>query len=76
MRLLRALSNVILNVSRDGAATISLGNVSMFYQPHCIRLLPYISFKSTLWEFKTITTCPIKLLFCFRSELAASDSSS
>ncbi|KAK4827482.1 hypothetical protein QYF61_018782, partial [Mycteria americana] len=50
-RLLRAPSNLTLNVSRDGASATSLGNLFQ-----CFTTL--IS-KSTIFQFKTITPCPI-----------------
>ncbi|KAK4816292.1 LOW QUALITY PROTEIN: hypothetical protein QYF61_014590 [Mycteria americana] len=51
IRLLRAPSNLALNVSRDGASTTSLGNLFQ-----C--LTTFIS-ESTLFQFKTIAPCPV-----------------
>jgi len=48
----RALSNLVLNVSRDGALTSSLGNLGQGYTTLCEekkkKSLPCIQFVSTL----------------------------
>jgi len=60
IRLLRAPSNLAWNVPRDGASTTSLGNlVPGAHHPHGEEFLPYTQSKSPLFEFKTITPCPV-----------------
>jgi len=58
IRLLRALSNLTLNVPRDRALAISLGNPFVFHHPHRKKFLPYIQFKSML-SLSVNTSCTI-----------------
>jgi len=60
IKLLRALSSLALNASRDGASTTSLGNPFEYFTTLIVKNLFLISsLKSTLFQFKTITPCSI-----------------
>lgn len=60
-KLLKPPSNLTLNNFMDGESTTSLGNFCgqpASHQPHVQKVLPFIQFKSTFLEFKTIAPCP------------------
>ena len=63
IRVFRAPSSLTLSVSRDGAPTTSLGNlclITLFIQKQQqTKPFPYIQSKSPLFQFKTISPCPI-----------------
>ena len=64
IRLLRALSNLALKVSRDGASPVLWSKASGQpgpgpHHPHCKKFLPYILSECPLFQFKTIPPCPI-----------------
>jgi len=60
IRLLRALSSLTLNVTRNGAATTSLGNLCQcFTYPNHKKNFSYIQPNSHLFWFETISSCPI-----------------
>ena len=58
IRLLKAPPNMTLNTTNNGASTTSLGNLF-----HCLATLIikniFLISKSTLFQFKTITLCPV-----------------
>ena len=65
-RLLKALSNLALNTARDRAPAASLGNLFQCLTTliHIEELLSYIWSKSTLFQFKAITPCPVTTRPC------------
>ena len=56
-RLLKALSSLVLSASREGESTTFLG--SLFYHSHSKEFLPNIQSKFTIFQFKTISPCPV-----------------
>ena len=59
VRLLKALSSLILNVSKDRASTTSLGNLFLWFTTLIVKNFPYIQSKRGEILFETIFPCSI-----------------
>ena len=60
IRLVRALFNLTLNTPSAGTSTTSLGNLCQCLATLRVKkFLPYVWSNSTVFQFKTITPCPV-----------------
>lgn len=67
-RLLEALANLALIITRVGAVTASLGDLCQALITHKGKNLFYkIPSNPTLWQWEDISSCPITLCLCRRS---------